>query len=178
MTVWTLFTSPDWVWASMMVKSHSIMSTVLSSNNALILIGILGCTVSHLMFWIVFFGCRNNPSRSANRQRTYKTVCRPQLTALLVLKMLFPVNRSQMTKYAGNVFLILMVPTRWRTSDTMCVKADLYEDCLRHAARDVERNIFSTLTHATPQPMKLMPEYMGRSNNTFQLQISESMSRI
>ena len=46
---------------------------------------------------------------------------------------------------------------------SMCVKAEPFtEDCLRHAAaRDVEVNIFSTLTHATPQPMKLMPRIYG-----------------
>ena len=60
----------------------------------------------------------------------------------------------------------------------MCQSRTLTEDCLRHAAaRDVEMNIFATLTHATPQPMKLMPRIYGTVQRYLPAQISESMSR-
>ena len=61
----------------------------------------------------------------------------------------------------------------------MCAKADPFtEDCLRHAAaRDVEHNIFSTLTHASPQPMKLLPRIYGSVQLYLPSQIAESMSR-
>ena len=52
------------------------------------------------------------------------------------------------------------------------------EDCLRHsAARDVEQSIFPTLTHASPQPMKLMPRIYGVVQQYLPAQIAESMSR-
>ena len=62
---------------------------------------------------------------------------------------------------------------------SFCSAADPYtEDCLRHAAaRDVEQNIYPTLTHASPQPMKLMPRIYGVVQRYLPDQIAESMSR-
>ena len=61
----------------------------------------------------------------------------------------------------------------------ICTQATPFtEDCLRHAAgRDVEMTIFSTLTQATPQPMKLLPRIHGVVKQYLPPQIAESMSR-
>ena len=61
----------------------------------------------------------------------------------------------------------------------ICTQATPFtEDCLRHAAgREVEMTIFSTLTQATPQPMKLLPRIHGVVKQYLPPQIAESMSR-
>lgn len=134
------------------------------------------------MLWIELFGCHNNPIAQCEQaeevQRCMQSAVEGASSVEGALSLCEQVSND---KIRGEcVFLISDgYQLIGEQAMSMCAKAIPFtEDCLRHAAaRDVERNIFSTLTHATPPPMKLMPRIYGTVQRYLPAQISESMSR-
>jgi len=134
------------------------------------------------MFWILVFGCRSNRidqcQHVEDTQSCMQVVIQQLSSAEEGLSSCAQVSD---TKMRGECFFLLSDGYQLIGEDalSMCAQAEPFtEDCLRHAAaRDVEVNIFSTLTHATPQPMKLMPRIYGTVQRYLPAQIAESMSR-
>lgn len=134
------------------------------------------------MFWTLFFGC------SYNRIAQCEHVEDTQSCMQVAIQQLSGVEEGPSlcaqvsdNKMRGECFFLLSDGYQLIGEDaiSMCAEAEPFtEDCLRHAAaRDVEVSIFSTLTHATPEPMKLMPRIYGTVQRYLPAQISESMSR-
>ena len=146
-----------------------------------------GRTVSNLMFWpllfgILLFGCQSNSmiqcEASENAQVCLQTAIQKVADVEGALSLCGQVSD---VKLRGECFFLISDGYELVGDKAMsiCARAEPFtEDCQRHAAaRDVEVNIFSTLTHATPQPMKLMPRIYGTVQRYLPDQIAESMSR-
>ena len=134
------------------------------------------------MFWIVFFGCRNNSivqcENVEDAQRCLQSILQ---NASNIEEARTMCAQASNEKIRGECFFLVSdgYQLTGEQAMSMCAQADPFtEDCLRHAAaRDVEQNIFSTLTHASPQPMKLLPRIHGSVQQYLPAQIAESMSR-
>lgn len=118
------------------------------------------------MFWIVFFGCRNNSIVQCEDVEDAQSCLQSMLQNSSDVEGARSICvQASNEKIRGECFFLVSdgYQLTGEQAMSMCAQADPFtEDCLRHAAaRDVEQNIFSTLTHASPQPMKLLPRIYG-----------------
>ena len=134
------------------------------------------------MWWIPFVACDSNPLNKCEQEKEQGECLQSAVLEIgdvdKASSMCSNLNYQEMR---GECFFLIsdgyqLIGTQ---AKTLCTSAVPYtEDCLRHAAaRDVEQNIFPTLTHASPQPMKLMPRIYGVVQQYLPKQVAESMSR-
>ena len=103
------------------------------------------------MFWIAFFGCRNNSIVQCEDVEDAQSCLQSVLQTASSLEeagtICAPVSNE---KIRGECFFLVSdeYQLTGEQAMSMCAKADPFtEDCLRHAAaRDVEQNIFIRLT--------------------------------
>ena len=134
------------------------------------------------MFWYLFTACNSNPIEQCEQEKEQGECLQRVVSGVGdVDKASSMCSNLHHEEMRGECFFLIsdsyqLIGTQART---LCTAAEPYtEDCLRHAAaRDVEQNIFSTLTHASPQPMKLMPRIYGVVQQYLPAQVAESMSR-
>ena len=134
------------------------------------------------MFWYLFAACNSNPiDRCEQVKEPWECLSSAVLEIGDVNKASSMCSKLNDEQMRGECLFLVSDGYQLigEQAMTLCDASEPYtEDCLRHAAaRDVEQNIFPTLTHASPQPMKLMPRIYGVVQQYLPEQVAESMSR-
>ena len=135
-----------------------------------------------LVLWVLCVACDSNPLNRCEQEKDPAECLQRAVLEVGGVNEASPLcSRMTDDTLRGECFFLISDGYQLigEQARTLCVSAVPYtEDCLRHAAaRDVEQNIFPTLTHASPQPMKLMPRIYGVVQQYLPAQVAESMSR-
>jgi len=134
------------------------------------------------MLWFLVFACSQSSIQKCEQSDNPNECLRTAISKDLSFEELLD-SCSQLTDESvrGECHFLLsdIHQLTGQSARQICNQATPFtEDCLRHAAgREVEMTIFSTLTQATPQPMKLLPRIHGVVKQYLPPQIAESMSR-